>query len=64
MTDEQQNRRDLQKRHLLIGWLLFLLCAICFLASSIKNRDPFAFAGSIIFLAACAVFLLPLVKSD
>ncbi len=64
MSETPESRKDLQKRHLLIGWLLFLLCAICFVASSIKNRDPFAFAGSIIFLAACAVFLLPLVKSD
>jgi hypothetical protein len=50
-------------RHGLIGWMLFVICALFFILSSLRNRDLFALAGSIIFLAACVVFLLPLVRS-
>lgn len=50
-------------RHVLIGWMLFFLCSLCFTASSVKNRDPFALAGSIVFLVACIVFLWPLIVS-
>jgi uncharacterized membrane protein len=47
------------------GWILFVICAGFFIASSIKNRDPFSLIGSIIFLIACLLFIIPSVtKSD
>ena len=47
----------------LLGWVLFILCAIFFLASGINNQDVLAVIGSIIFLIACIVFMLPLVAA-
>ena len=52
-----------KKRNLkfeLWGWILFILCAGFFIASSIKNNDPLTLMGSIIFLIACLVFIIPL----
>ncbi|BBO67871.1 hypothetical protein DSCA_18010 [Desulfosarcina alkanivorans] len=48
----------------LAGWALFIVCAIFFIASSLKNHDALAFIGSVIFLVACIVFLVPLVRPD
>lgn len=47
-----------------LGWMLFVLCALCFVVSSLRNKDPFALAGSTIFLGACVVFLLPPARSN
>ena len=49
-------------RYQLVGWWLFILCAVFFIASAIKNKDVFTLVGSIIFLIACIVFILPLRK--
>lgn len=40
-----------------------IICAIFFIASSLKNQDILTFIGSVIFLIACIVFLIPLVRS-
>jgi hypothetical protein len=53
------NRRDV--RFQIWGWVLFILCALLFLASSLVNRDLLATAGSLVFLLACGVFLYPLI---
>ena len=44
----------------LFGWILFIFCAIFFILSSLKNHDTLTFIGSVIFLVACIVFLIPL----
>ena len=44
------------KRLNIIGWLLFVVSSLCFIASSIGNF--WAMAGSIFFFVACLVFLL------
>ena len=38
------------------GWILFLISAIGFIMSSLKNLKMF---GSLFFLAGCVVFLIP-----
>jgi predicted membrane channel-forming protein YqfA (hemolysin III family) len=60
-TMENHKRQDL-KYHL-FGWILFIVCAIFFIASSLKNGDTLTFFGSILFLIACIVFLIPLFKT-
>ena len=45
----------------LIGWLLFVLCAVLFLISGLRAEDPLLVVGSVVFLIACIVFILPLV---
>ena len=44
----------------LVGWLLFVICALFFIASALKNKDVLALIGGILFLVACVVFLIPL----
>jgi hypothetical protein len=42
------------------GWILFIVCAIIFIASSIRMGDGLMLAGSLFFLVACFLFLIPL----
>jgi len=56
--------REREMRFSLWGWVLFVLCALFFIASSLQSRDLLSLIGSIIFLAACLVFLYPLVKRN
>jgi uncharacterized membrane protein YtjA (UPF0391 family) len=44
----------------LIGWILFIICAILFIISSIQSRDTILLIGSIVFLIACILFIIPL----
>lgn len=46
----------------LAGWLLFILSAVFFLIASIQAGNPYAIAGSLAFLIACLVFLVPLMS--
>lgn len=50
-------------RYQLYGWILFIVCAILFIAASIIDREPLVFVGSILFLLACFFFLIPLISS-
>jgi len=45
-----------------LGWLLFVICAFLFIVSSFKSGDIVMLVGSIIFLAACVIFIIPLLK--
>jgi len=58
---ENQPARD--NRYPLIGWILFVICAVLFIASSLKNHDTLAFMGSVVFLIACFVFLIPIFRT-
>jgi hypothetical protein len=40
-----------------LGWLLFVLSALCFIVASIGNF--WAMSGSLFFLLACVVFIIP-----
>ncbi len=63
MPVSSENR---EKKFHLWGWLLFLVCACCFLAASIQSGNVLYFVGSLVFFIACIVFIVPLVirKSD
>ena len=56
MPDE---KKDLHFQ--LWGWILFIVCAFIFIASSIRMRDGLMLAGSLFFLVACFLFLIPLI---
>ena len=64
MNERRQIKRKRKDRYALAGWLLFILCAVFYLASSLKNHDPLAVIGSGLFLIACLVFMVPLVRPD
>lgn len=58
---KEQFKREI-KYHL-AGWILFVICAIFFIVSSLKNHDTLSFIGSVLFLIACLLFLIPLFTS-
>jgi Ca2+/Na+ antiporter len=64
MKENQENQIGKEIKYQLTGWILFILCAIFFIASSLKNHDILTFIGGVIFLIACFVFLIPLVRSN
>jgi len=64
MRENQKNQIGPEIKYHIAGWILFIICAIFFLVSSLKNRDILTFIGSAIFLIACIVFLLPLIRSN
>jgi len=59
MKKECSRQEDRKLKCQLVGWMLFILCALFYLFSSLKNRDVMAVAGSLAFLVACLVFLVP-----
>lgn len=44
-------------RYELCGWLLFVISALFFIASSIRNGDMIGLLGGVFFLLACVAFL-------
>jgi hypothetical protein len=42
-----------------LGWILFILSALAFIASSIRSGDLYGLVGGVFFLVACFVFLVP-----
>jgi predicted membrane channel-forming protein YqfA (hemolysin III family) len=64
MKNRQKTKFKQEAAHQLIGWILFILCAIFFLASGITHGDILTTVGSVIFLLACFVFLIPLIRSN
>lgn len=44
------------------GWVLFLLCAVAFTAAGLRDGDVLLTAGSLLFLIACVLFLIPYVR--
>ncbi len=51
----------MEKRYQLIGWLLFLVCALFFVMDSLLNGTALGVAAGVTFLIACFIFLTPLV---
>ncbi len=54
---EDSPRKD--KKHDLLGWMLFVVSAAFFMASSIRAGDPVGLLGGVFFLLACVAFLTP-----
>ena len=55
------NINKAEKRFHLLGWLLFLVCAVFFIMQSLTDSNIFGLIGSFIFLTGCVAFLIPLV---
>jgi len=43
----------------LAGWVLFVISALFFTATSLRAEDMLGLLGSLFFLVACFVFLIP-----
>jgi len=50
-----------EKRFQLAGWLLFLVCAVLFIAQGLTDNNLLGLIGSIVFFVGCVAFLIPLV---
>jgi len=46
----------------ILGWMLFIVSAVGFIISSIDNA--WAMFGSVVFLIACIVFLIPYFRKN
>ncbi len=55
------NGMSRERKFNLWGWLLFIVCAIFFIASAAVNGDMLYLVGSIVLLLACLIFIFPLV---
>jgi len=58
----KENKIGYEIKYQLSGWMLFVVCAIFFIASCLKSQDILMVIGSVIFLLACILFLIPLVR--
>lgn len=56
--------RRRERNYHLVGWILFLVCAVFFIASAALSGDLLYLAGSIIFFVACVGFVIPLVSKS
>ena len=43
----------------ILGWVLFIVSACAFIASSLRSGDMLGLIGGVFFLIACFVFLIP-----
>jgi predicted membrane channel-forming protein YqfA (hemolysin III family) len=62
MQKHTEKRHAHNARYQLAGWILFIVCAFCYIISSLIHGDAWTFAGSVIFLMACLLFLVPMLK--
>ena len=60
MKDENGNR---ELKSQLLGWILFVICAVLFIAAGVRAQDVLTIAASIVFLLACVVFIIPLLRA-
>jgi hypothetical protein len=52
------------EKYQLVGWIMFILCALFYTAASAESGDIVANIGSVTFLVACFVFLVPLLWKE
>lgn len=62
---ERSDHRFVRARRVaLTGWGLFVVSALFFTASSLRSGDMLALLGSVFFLVACFVFLIPILRDS
>lgn len=54
-----ENGPHAHNRHDFLGWMLFVVSAAFFMASSIRAGDVVGLLGGVFFLLACGAFLAP-----
>jgi hypothetical protein len=45
-----------------LGWILFLISAVAFVVSGLRNGDTAGLVGAVFFLVACVIFLIPYLR--
>lgn len=46
-----------ENRQQMVGWLLFVGCALFYGIANVRARDWLSLVGTILFVAACLVFM-------
>lgn len=64
MPDHHQKTEKIELKLQLWGWGLFILSAGFFTAASIRAGDMLSLLGSLLFLVACILFLIPLITKQ
>ena len=62
MSAMPADNKDREMKFHFWGWILFVVCAGFFIGASIENGDVLSLCGGIIFLIACVVFLIPILR--
>lgn len=58
MEDQHKSSIRLQ----LWGWALFIVCALLYTVSSLQSGSMIDLLGSLAFLVACVLFIIPLTR--
>ncbi|MEX0921619.1 MAG: hypothetical protein WD489_08675 [Rhodovibrionaceae bacterium] len=53
-----------EHRFHLWGWIVFVVCAFFFIATTALAGDVLGVIASLLFLLACVLFLIPLLAKD
>ncbi|NEZ54474.1 hypothetical protein DXZ20_01950 [Leptolyngbyaceae cyanobacterium CCMR0081] len=61
MSQHNNRVQKIELKFQLWGWALFILSASFFMAASIRVGDVLSLLGSLFFLFACILFVIPLV---
>lgn len=56
--------KNRERRYQLVGWVLFVVCALFFATSAALSGDVLTLVGSIVFLIACIAFIIPLTSRE
>jgi len=48
----------------MVGWILFIICALLYSISSYLARDMIGLMGGAFFLVGCITFIVPLMEDD
>jgi hypothetical protein len=51
-----------EQHYQLLGWLLFVVCALLYALAALQSGDLLTLLGSVVFLVACFVFMIPLLR--
>ncbi len=54
----------MSRRRQIAGWVIFILSALTYIVDSLRGGDLVSLLASLLFLLACIVFLMPLLRAD
>ena len=52
------------EKYALVGWVLFIVCAVFYTLAAFQYKSLTSIVGSLIFLLACFVFMVPLIWKE
>ena len=56
---EQGMKAATESKLNLVGWMLFVISALWFIAASVRAGDAVSLLGGVFFLLGCIAFLIP-----